>query len=108
MQERRFRSNTFERLEQGSRARNEQAEAFRLTQISGVTSEVIHKNHREKTVVPAAAVLSLVLLAACARADAGSGQSPGDVNCDGQSNSIEDRKSTRLNSSHSQISYAVF
>src|SRR2546430_10948699 len=37
----------------------------------------------------------------------------GDFDCDGRSDGIEffervDRKSTRLNSSHSQISYAVF
>src|SRR5688572_32039232 len=36
------------------------------------------------------------------------GRNPGTVTVDGETFELGDRKSTRLNSSHSQISYAVF
>jgi len=86
--ERAYGPNIFSRLVQGSETRLAQIEAARQTRI-GSNVEPRHSRSKEKTGTLAAATLFLVLLAACARADAQNGQIIGDTNCNGDVNSID-------------------
>src|SRR3989344_4998639 len=84
----RYRPTIFERLEQGSKVR-----ADRIAALSHITpsvdSRVSRSKLHERAGTLAAVSLILAMLAASTRADAGSGQNLGDVNCDGQTNSID-------------------